>query len=781
MKRRLLSVVLSLCVIMTLLPVTTFAIDSQADLLSGVWEGTYVGSVANNSHATIYRTLRFQLTYDGSNQVSGIASIKTDDTDCGQYYFSGTVNFSTWEIQFTGNKWIYNPQNLSFAEFEGEVDLSSGKMTGICSGNSSRTFTFEKISFDIDDFYAFRANDFIGNWEGEYDGQYNDRITVRRHYVMSIESCSDDGKISGKIAFSPIADEQYSASGSYYFSGNANFITGHLTYQGHTWIEYPKEYDNFTFAFFDGYLNSDKSSMDGNTHNTSSRTFNVVRLGSVSDTDPYVPVIDEEDSEMAYVRDLLQYSLTNADSVSKKSIQNAIYNLLFKAQFRPTESQISGDTMKFTGSLETNKTWPAQNNGASYAYSVTDGVLGKISFAEGGLGCMSYALFATAYTYGTSGTGVSCTDRSQTGIKDFIHKYADPGEQLRYRHSTNMHSIVFLGESQDGQGFYYISYDGGKNSNGTEYHDLYVGYWSYEAFAQKVTTSLTVRDTNGGSYSAGTAKSVATVRTGVGATEIVLRIACPVEAIVKLGNQVLDSRNPSSNSFGSVQRVGDQIIFSLNYDQDYELFIEGTDDGTMTVTLEYYTGKTKIDERTLIDVPVTPASEMTSSRFDPLASFVLYDDDVTWGVGINETVYKPDSDFSNENNGPETSTDISFSFSSTVKVLVDGRAVVWTDAEPFIDSNDRTMVPLRAVGEAMKLTVGWNSNTHEASFSGDGKTIYFPIDSSTAYTSDGGTVQMDTAAVIVNDRTYAPIRYLAEYFGFTVGWDGETQTVSITK
>lgn len=148
----------------------------------------------------------------------------------------------------------------------------------------------------------------------------------------------------------------------------------------------------------------------------------------------------------------------------------------------------------------------------------------------------------------------------------------------------------------------------------------------------------------------------------------------------------------------------------------------------MTVTLEYYTGKTKIDERTLIDVPVTPASKMTSSRFDPLASFVLYDDDVTWGVGINETVYKPDSDFSNENNGPETSTNISFSFSSTVKVFVDGRAVVWTDAEPFIDSNDRTMVPLRAVGETMKLTVGWNSSTHEASFGGDGKTIYFPID-----------------------------------------------------
>ena len=39
---------------------------------------------------------------------------------------------------------------------------------------------------------------------------------------------------------------------------------------------------------------------------------------------------------------------------------------------------------------------------------------------------------------------------------------------------------------------------------------------------------------------------------------------------------------------------------------------------------------------------------------------------------------------------------------------------------------------------------------------------------------------MDTAAVIANDRTYAPIRYLAEYFGYLVDWDGIDRTVIIT-
>ena len=119
--------------------------------------------------------------------------------------------------------------------------------------------------------------------------------------------------------------------------------------------------------------------------------------------------------------------------------------------------------------------------------------------------------------------------------------------------------------------------------------------------------------------------------------------------------------------------------------------------------------------------------------------------------------------------------------SSGISVTVGGTAVEWTDAAPFIDANSRTMVPLRAVADAMSLTVNWDGDAREASFSDGSKTICFPIDSTSARTSDGGAVEMDTAAVIASERTYAPIRYLAEYFGYTVGWDGATQTVSLTK
>ena len=116
-----------------------------------------------------------------------------------------------------------------------------------------------------------------------------------------------------------------------------------------------------------------------------------------------------------------------------------------------------------------------------------------------------------------------------------------------------------------------------------------------------------------------------------------------------------------------------------------------------------------------------------------------------------------------------------------IKVSVDGKLVLWTDVEPFIDENNRTMVPLRAVAEALDLIVGWNGETREAGFADGKRTLFFPIGSTEARTSDGDTVVMDTAAVIVNSRTYAPIRYLAEFFGYRVDWDGKTKTVLLTK
>ena len=114
---------------------------------------------------------------------------------------------------------------------------------------------------------------------------------------------------------------------------------------------------------------------------------------------------------------------------------------------------------------------------------------------------------------------------------------------------------------------------------------------------------------------------------------------------------------------------------------------------------------------------------------------------------------------------------------AAIHVTVRGEIVQWTDAVPFIYENSRTMVPLRAVADAMGLTVGWDRTERIASFSDGAKTLSFHIGDREARTETGAVVPMDTAAVIVKDRTYAPVRYLAEYFGYAVDWVPAARTV----
>ena len=94
--------------------------------------------------------------------------------------------------------------------------------------------------------------------------------------------------------------------------------------------------------------------------------------------------------------------------------------------------------------------------------------------------------------------------------------------------------------------------------------------------------------------------------------------------------------------------------------------------------------------------------------------------------------------------------------------------------------NERTLVPIRAIIEAMGGTVGWDGERREVKLDYKGDKIRLVIDSKTAYLNDKPS-ELDTAPAIINDRTMLPIRFIAESFGFDVAWDGSTQKITITK
>ncbi|MCL2838318.1 MAG: copper amine oxidase N-terminal domain-containing protein [Oscillospiraceae bacterium] len=55
------------------------------------------------------------------------------------------------------------------------------------------------------------------------------------------------------------------------------------------------------------------------------------------------------------------------------------------------------------------------------------------------------------------------------------------------------------------------------------------------------------------------------------------------------------------------------------------------------------------------------------------------------------------------------------------------------------------------------------------------------IDSDELTLAIGETIAgMDVPAQIINDRTFVPLRFISEFFGATVEWDEDTQTVIIT-
>lgn len=99
------------------------------------------------------------------------------------------------------------------------------------------------------------------------------------------------------------------------------------------------------------------------------------------------------------------------------------------------------------------------------------------------------------------------------------------------------------------------------------------------------------------------------------------------------------------------------------------------------------------------------------------------------------------------------------------------------DVAPII-KNSRTMLPIRIVAENLGAYVGWNNDLRKVTIEKTGMIIEIFIDSAYAKVN-GRTVILDSPAFIQNDRTYLPVRFIAENLGATVLWDDYSRDVVI--
>ena len=111
--------------------------------------------------------------------------------------------------------------------------------------------------------------------------------------------------------------------------------------------------------------------------------------------------------------------------------------------------------------------------------------------------------------------------------------------------------------------------------------------------------------------------------------------------------------------------------------------------------------------------------------------------------------------------------------SDEIQIAVNSVKVEFPDAKPFVDSNSRTLIPVRFVTEAMGATVSWDQDSWTAVIEKDGIKIEIAIgEKDVKVTQKGETtiVSMDTVAVIKEGRTFVPIRFVAETLGAFVGY-----------
>lgn len=126
-------------------------------------------------------------------------------------------------------------------------------------------------------------------------------------------------------------------------------------------------------------------------------------------------------------------------------------------------------------------------------------------------------------------------------------------------------------------------------------------------------------------------------------------------------------------------------------------------------------------------------------------------------------------------------TSVVSAFAATPTVYVDGEKLV-TDVEPFIEE-DRTMVPMRAIFEAVGASVTWDQDTQTViSIKNDEATqnvVVLQIGNTSAFVNSE-SVALDVPAKVINDRTFVPLRFVMESLDANVDWNPDTFTVTVT-
>ena len=206
----------------------------------------------------------------------------------------------------------------------------------------------------------------------------------------------------------------------------------------------------------------------------------------------------------------------------------------------------------------------------------------------------------------------------------------------------------------------------------------------------------------------------------------------------KHGVTTSDSKNGAVTASAAKAETGDKVILTPKADEGYEL--------------DKITAKDKDGK----EVKLKAEKDGTYSFTMPKG-----------GVTV-DTTFKQAEGATNTDKPAAAAKTIILQIGSTA-VLVDEQAII-NDVAPVIH-NDRTLVPIRVITEALGGQVAWNEAAKEVALTVNGKEIKMTI----------GKVleKYGVAPVIIGGRTFVPVRFVADELGAVTTWDDATKTVAI--
>ncbi|MED0674807.1 Copper amine oxidase N-terminal domain-containing protein [Aneurinibacillus thermoaerophilus] len=113
---------------------------------------------------------------------------------------------------------------------------------------------------------------------------------------------------------------------------------------------------------------------------------------------------------------------------------------------------------------------------------------------------------------------------------------------------------------------------------------------------------------------------------------------------------------------------------------------------------------------------------------------------------------------------------------SVIVIKINGKIMI-TNQKPII-INNRTVVPLRSIFEALGAEIKWDAKKQTVYATKGNRKVMIKIGDQNAVVN-GKKVKLNQKATIVNNRTMVPLRFVSEALGASVEWDAKNATVHI--